>query len=146
MNLNNMVIVTTFLSNVDVTKLLEDNKDDFLIDFAHTKVFIDSYYDCLTIIDIELAIAMNKTSKFPQSLLKGKINIDKYEDGDIVLKPLGVVFLGKNNNQIMTKFFIKVADVERYMNVQCTSLLVQINNCKKSSGEDNAEIRKTILW
>ncbi|CAI9294637.1 unnamed protein product [Lactuca saligna] len=68
--INNILRV---LSNVDVMKLPEKNQDDFLIGVAHIKVFIDNYYDFLAITDIELAIAINKTSKVPQSLLKGKI-------------------------------------------------------------------------
>ena len=82
MNLNDLVIMTKILSNVDVMKLLENNKDDFLIGFAHIKVFIDNYFDCLSITDIELAMVVNKISKVPQSFLKGKINIDEYEDGE----------------------------------------------------------------
>lgn len=61
--LNGLVTVTSILSNVDVTKLPMNNKDDFIIGFAHIRVFIYSYYDCLAIIDIELTIAINKSSK-----------------------------------------------------------------------------------
>lgn len=42
MNLNNLVNVTSILINVDVLKLAKDKMDDFRIDFAHIKVFIDS--------------------------------------------------------------------------------------------------------
>lgn len=65
MNLNNLVIVTSILSNVHVTKLPENNKDDFLIGFTHMKVFIDSYYDCLSITYTELSMDIKKTLKVP---------------------------------------------------------------------------------
>ncbi|CAI9303067.1 unnamed protein product [Lactuca saligna] len=55
-------------------------------------VFINNYYDYFAIMDIELALAAKKPSKAPQSLLKAKINIDKYEDGEIIHQPLGDVF------------------------------------------------------
>lgn len=38
MNLNNLVTVTRILSNMDVLKLTETNKDDFLTGFSHIKV------------------------------------------------------------------------------------------------------------
>lgn len=117
MNLNDWVTVTRILSNVGVSKLTETNKDDFLIGFAHIKVFIDNYYDWIASTDIELTSAVNKPSKVPQSLLKGKINIDKYEDGQIINQPLGVVFQGKNKNGNLTKLLFQVSDLERYMNV-----------------------------
>ena len=84
----------------------ETNKDDFLIGFAHIKVF-NNYYECLVITYIELAIAVNKSPKVPQSLLNGKINIHKYEYGEIIHQPMRVVFRGKNKNGRMTKFFFQ---------------------------------------
>lgn len=64
-------------------------------------------------------MAVNKTSKVPQSMLRGQGSLKDYNDGEIVHKPLGVVFLEKNNNKKMTKFIFQVCHVERY-----TKLLV----------------------
>lgn len=83
-------------------KITESNKDDFVIGFYHIKAFLDSYYDCLAITYIDLALEINKTSKVPQSILKGKLNIDEFEDGEIIYQPLGVVFLGKNKREQLT--------------------------------------------
>lgn len=47
MNLNNLINVAKILSDVDVSKLQVNSKEDFLIGFSHIKVFIDNYYDCL---------------------------------------------------------------------------------------------------
>lgn len=77
---------------------------------------MDNYYDFLEITNIELAIAVNKTLKVPQSLLKGEINIDKYEDREIIHQCMGVVFRGKNKNGRMTKFLFQLFDLERYTN------------------------------
>ncbi|CAI9283452.1 unnamed protein product [Lactuca saligna] len=72
------------------TKLEVKSEQDFKI-----KVFIDNYFACLAITDIELSMDVNKTSKVPQSLLKGKDNIGKFEDVEIIHQPFGVVFRGK---------------------------------------------------
>lgn len=65
MNLDDLITVTNFLISIDVLKLLDSNKDDFLIGFTHIKVFIDNYFDCLAVTEIELAMAVNRTSKVP---------------------------------------------------------------------------------
>ena len=132
--------VTKILSTIDVSKLQLNNKDDFMIGFAHIKVFINNYYDCLFVIDIELALAVNRNSKVPQSMMKGQVSLKDYVDGEIVHKPLGVVFLGKNKNRKMTKFLFQVYDVDRYTNSQYTSLLVHLGNYKKNTIEDKAKI------
>ena len=91
-------------------------------------------------------MAVNKTSKVPQSLLNGKLNIDKFEDEDIIHQPLGVVFRGNNKNGKMTKFLFQICDLERYTNSQYTNLLIRMNNCKRNEVEDKVEIRKMIMW
>ena len=116
MNLNDLINVVKILSTVDVSKLQVNNKDDFLIGFARIKVFIDNYYECLAVMNIELAMAVTRTSKVPQLTLKGLGSLKDHNDGEIIHKPLGVVFLGKNKNNKMTKFLFQVCDVERYMN------------------------------
>ena len=106
MNLNDLITFTMITSNVNVSKLTETNNGDFIIGFAHTMVFLDNYY--LEITNIELALAVKKPSKVPQSLPKGKINIDKYEDGEIINQDLGVVFRGNNRNGKMIFFCFKL--------------------------------------
>lgn len=45
--------VVKILKSVDVSKLQVTNKEDFLIGFAHLKVFIDGYYGSLALTDVE---------------------------------------------------------------------------------------------
>lgn len=63
MNINDLINGMKTLTTFDVSMLQENNKDDFLIGFSHIKVFIDNYYDCMEVMDIELAMAVNRTSK-----------------------------------------------------------------------------------
>lgn len=61
-------------------------------------------------------------------MLKGQGSLKNFEDGEIVLKPLGVVFVGKNKHNKVTKFIFQIFYVERYTNSQYTNLLVRLNN------------------
>lgn len=106
LKLKDFINVTRILSSANFSKLQENNKDDLLIVFAYIKVFIANYYDCLSIRCIELEMAVKRTSKVPQSLLKEKTDLSKYVNGEIVHQPLGVVFQGKINNGKTTMFFI----------------------------------------
>lgn len=91
-NLNDLIIVSKILCNVDTSKVAEENSDVFVLGYAHIKALLDCYYKYLAITDIDLSKAINKSSKVPQSLLKGKLNIDKFEDGEVIHTPFGVVF------------------------------------------------------
>lgn len=99
MKLNDLVVVTNIFSIVDVLKLTEANMDAFILGFSDIKTFLDGYYEYLAIIDIDLALVVNKAAKMPQSLLKS-MNIDKFEDGVIIHQPFGMVFQGKNKKGI----------------------------------------------
>lgn len=116
MNLNDLIGVAKILKGVDTSKLHITDKEDFLLGFSHIKLFLDNYYDCFAMIDVELALTLVKQVTVPQSLLKGAKNLKNYDDGEIFLKPLGIVFVGKNKNNNITKFLFKVEDVERYRN------------------------------
>lgn len=71
----------------------------------------------------------NNVSKVPKELLKGKISIKDYEDGEIIQDPFGVVFNGKGKNGIKKKFLLRIDDVERYSNSHHSSILLRNNNC-----------------
>lgn len=104
MNLNDLVIVSNISSNVDKSKVSETSKHAFVIGFGHINAFLDSYYEYLAITDIDLSLAINMTSNVPQSLLKGRMNIDEFEDSEIIHDPFGIVFQGKNKKGKPTKF------------------------------------------
>lgn len=116
MNLNDLVNVEKILCTFDVSKMQVNNKEDFLIGFTYIKQFIDNYYYCLAMINVELALEMNRTVAVPQKMLKGQGSLKNFEDGEIVLKPLGIVFVGKNKQSKATKFLFQVYDLERYTN------------------------------
>ncbi|CAI9281248.1 unnamed protein product [Lactuca saligna] len=58
MNLNDIICVANILSSVDVLKLQVNRKEDFLLSFAHIKLFKYNYYDSQALTDVELALAM----------------------------------------------------------------------------------------
>ncbi|CAI9300099.1 unnamed protein product [Lactuca saligna] len=109
---------------VDVSKLQVMNKEDFLIGFAHLKVFIDGYYGSLALTGFELALTLGKHVTVPQSMLKSQATLKNFEDGEICLKPLGIVFIRKNKKGNNTKFLFQVCDVERYTMPHYTNLMV----------------------
>lgn len=57
-NLHELIYVARILKGVHVSKLQMSNKECFPIGFAHIKLFIDNYYDCLAMKDVDLALAM----------------------------------------------------------------------------------------
>lgn len=92
MNQNDLNTVSNFLCNVDASKVAEENRNVFVLGYAHIKAFVDCYYEYFSITDIHLSMAINKSSKVPQSLLRGKLNIVEFKDGEIIHKTFGVVF------------------------------------------------------
>lgn len=87
------------------------NINTFVIGFGHIETFLDSYYEYLVIKNIDFALAINKPSKVPQSLLKGRMNIDKLEDGEIIYNPFGIVFRRKNKKGKLAKFLFQVNNI-----------------------------------
>lgn len=83
---------------------------------------------------------MGRTMKVPQSMLKGQGSLKNFQDGEICVKPLGVLFVGKNKNQKITKFLFQVDDVDKYTNSLYTNLQAGVNNCKRNTTGDKTEI------
>lgn len=71
-------------------------------------------------------------------MLKIKASLKNLEDGEITLKPLGIVFIGKNKKGNNSKFLFQVVDVERYTTSHYTSLLVRMNGCEKNNDKEKA--------
>ena len=135
MNVNKLITVAKILNGIDESKLQGTNKEDYLLGLAHIKLFIDNYYDCLALTDVELALTIGKEINVPQSLLKSQADLKPYVDGEIFLKPLGIVFVGKSKKGKNTKFLFQTCDVERYMTAHYTNLLVRMNSCKRTMME-----------
>lgn len=103
------------------------SKEDFLLGFAHINLFIDNYYDCLALTDVELALAMGKQITVPQSLLKGVGSLKTFDDGEICVNPLGIVSLGGIKTRRIPSFYseLKMWKDTRILNIRI-SLLVSI--------------------
>ena len=111
---------------------------------AHIKVFIDNYFDCLALTDVELASTMGKEITVPQSILKSKDDLQPNDDGDICLKPLGIVFVGRSKKGRKTKYLFQACDVERYTTTHYMNLMVRMNKCKKNDDKDKAELKMVM--
>ena len=122
--------------------LSKTSRNAFIIGYAHIQSFKDCYFNHLAITYIDLAIAVNKTLKVPQSLFRGRLNIDEFEDGEIIHQPFGVVFQGKKIKGKLTKFLFQTNDIDRYT----SNILLCINNCNKNNNEDKGEVRKINIW
>lgn len=57
---------------------------------------MDCYFAHLALTDFKFATSFKKKPKVFKSMLKGKMNIDDYEDGEIINQPKVGVFHGKN--------------------------------------------------
>ena len=55
-------------------------------------------------------------------MLMTKVNINKIEDREITLKPLGIAFVGENKKGNNSKFLFQVCGVERYTTSHYTNL------------------------
>lgn len=88
--------------------MAKENRDTFCSLTCTSKAFIDYYYGYLVNTDISLAMAINKSSKVPQQLLRGKLNIHEFEDGEIIDQPFGMVFLGKKKKGKLTMLLFQV--------------------------------------
>ena len=105
MNLNDHISITKILINEDVSKIPKSNRNDFIIGFGHSKAFLESYYEYIAITNNDLALAIKKNVKVPQTLAKAKFNINEFEDGEIIHQPYGVVFQDKNKRGKWSFYF-----------------------------------------
>lgn len=62
------------------------------------------------------------------------------------MKPKGVVIQGKNMKEVKKKYFFYTDVNEMYSKHNLSSILIQINRCKKNSNEYRAETRKIVCW
>ena len=66
MNLHDLICVARILKGTNFSMFQLTNKEDFLIGFAHIKLFIDNYYENLTLADVELTLAIGNEITVPQ--------------------------------------------------------------------------------
>ena len=113
---------------------------------GHIKLFIDNYYDCLALTDVDLALSMGKEIIVPQSVLKIQADLKMYVDWEICMKPLGIFFVGKSKKGKQTNFLFQSCDVERYTTAKYTNLIVHMNSCKKNNDRDKSKLKKVMNW
>lgn len=74
MNLNGLIQVARILKGVDHMKLQGTSKEGFVLGHAHVKLFIDNYYDCLALSDIEMELAIRRKVTVSQSIQKNSLS------------------------------------------------------------------------
>lgn len=70
MNLSDLITMTKILSQVDKSQILEENQVSLVVRHTNIKAFTDCYSPYFPETDIDLAMAINKTSKVPKALLR----------------------------------------------------------------------------
>ena len=76
----------------------------FRLGLAHIKIFINNYYECLALTDVELATAKGLEVKVRMEVTKNQAELKKFVDGEICLKPFGLVFVGMDKNGKAKRF------------------------------------------
>ncbi|CAI9292605.1 unnamed protein product [Lactuca saligna] len=94
MNLNDLINLEKLIGDINNDQILE--KATYIIGYGRLKNFIDCYFAYIALTDFALATAYKKKWKNPNSKLREDLNINDYVDGEILMKPNGVVFQGKN--------------------------------------------------
>lgn len=90
--INESDLISTAKLMGDLNKSQISKNAMYIIGYGHITTFLDSYFAHLSLTNIDLSVPINIKSKVPKDLLKGKLIIEEYEDGEIIHKPLGVVF------------------------------------------------------
>lgn len=93
----------------DLIKSLDDkqvaDKRSYVVGYAYIKNLIDFHLSHLGLIDVEIAKDYKKPRKNPNAILD-VVDLEQYDDGEIILNPLGVVFQGKKVNGKQKKHFL----------------------------------------
>ena len=96
MNLYELIQVALLLKDKSFSYLQNIDPEEFKLGVAHIKIFIENYYECLALTDVELATAKGMEIKAAMAPSKTQAELKKYADGEICLKPFGLVFVGKD--------------------------------------------------
>ena len=134
------------LKDKNSSYLREIEPDVFPLGVAHIKIFLENYYEFLALTDVELTTMKGLEVKLPMAPTKSQQEFKKYVDGEIFLKPFGMVFSGSDTKGKLKKFLFKVSEIERYTSAQYTNFIVRMNNCKRNNEGDKKELKKVINW
>ena len=75
---------------------------------------------------------------------KIQLGLKKFVDGEICLKPFGLVFAGKETKGKAKRFLFQVGEIERYTTSQYTNFIVRMNSCTKNNDGDKKELKKVL--
>ena len=104
MNLYDLLLVALLLKDKSFSYLQNTEPEEFKLGVAHIKIFIENYYECLALTDVELATTKGMEIKSPMAPSKTQAELKKYVDGEICSKPLGLVFAGKTKLEKRSDF------------------------------------------
>lgn len=82
-NLNDLIPVTLILKDIYEMKLQVTSNEVLRLGIGHIKIFIENYYDCLALTDVELSTALGKEVKVDMVVVKSQADLMKFDDGEI---------------------------------------------------------------
>ena len=96
MNLYDLIQVALLLKERSFSYLQNTDLDEYKLEVTHIKIFIENYYECLALTDVELSTTKGLEITAPMAPSKTQADLKKYVDGKIYLKSFGLVFSGKD--------------------------------------------------
>ncbi|CAI9285816.1 unnamed protein product [Lactuca saligna] len=104
-------------------------------------------------VEVVVKVGEEDEGSFPISTLSVRnnqtgpyIELKKFADGEICLKPSGIVFAGKDKAGKVKRFLFQASEVETYSTSQYANLSVRMNHYKKNNEGDKKEMKKIISW
>lgn len=92
MNLNDVIAFSYLIKTHDDKQVIDER--EYILGYAYVRHFIDFYYVHLGLTDVNIAKDYNKSGKNPNPTFDG-FSLERYDDGEIILKRLSVVLQGK---------------------------------------------------
>lgn len=94
MSWNDLFTLVKIIGDIDNYQF--QYKATYIIRYGYIKNFVDWYFSSLSLTDLKFATSFKKKSKNSKSELREDVNVNDYVDGEILLKPKGMVFQMKN--------------------------------------------------
>lgn len=123
MNLNDLITLAYMIKTLDDKYVT--NKKVYVIGYAYLKNYIDFYFAHLGLFDFEITKTYNKPEKNPKTTIDD-VDLEQYDDGEILLKALGVVFQGKKIKGKQKKHFFDTDVKDMYSTTNLTNILFRI--------------------
>ena len=108
MNTYDLINIALMLKDKSFSFLQDTEPDVFNLGCKHIKVFLENYFECLAQTDVELATVKGFDITAPMAPTKKQTELNKYEDGEICLKPLGIFLQEKIKLEELKDFYFKL--------------------------------------